>query len=259
MPEILEIEFYRRAAGAALHRKIASVDAPDDWYLKGVDDVAVRDALVGTEFSSSSRRGKLLMLHLTSGPTVGLRFGMTGRLIVDDTAPIEKLEYASGRNDPEWVRFGVGFADGGHMVMSDPRRLGGVTLDPDLAALGPDAWDATAEDIQGALGTSSQALKARLLNQKRLAGLGNLLTDEILWRAGFAPDREARSLSTDDVALLHATVQEVLSELDAKGGSHQGDLQSERSAEGRCPRDGAELTRTTIGGRTTWWCPEHQQ
>lgn len=258
MPEILEIEYYRRAAAVALNREVAAVHSPDDWFRKGVGETELRDALMGNRFVSTSRRGKLMMMHLDTGPTLGLRYGMTGRLIVDGDAPIEKLEYGSGKNDEAWIRFSLEFADGGVLAISDPRRLGGVTLDPDLSKLGPDAWDASAEEVQTALGTSSQALKARLLNQKRLAGLGNLLTDEILWRSGFSPLREAQSLDADDAALLHTTIQEVLTELDGRGGSHQGDLQSERSPEGRCPRDGAALTRSEIGGRTTWWCGEHQ-
>lgn len=262
LPEILEIEYYRRSAESVLGRKIVAVDAPDDWFLKGVSATDVCAALVGTSFVSFRRRGKLMLCDTAAGPVLGLRYGMTGRVIVDGGAPIEKLEYGSGRNDPAWIRFAVSFGEG-RLEISDPRRLGGVSLDPDEDALGPDAWSISEQELHEALGTgarrrSTMALKARLLDQKRLAGLGNLLSDEILWRTGLAPERPAAELSGDDVALLADAIVSTLDELSARGGSHTGDLQEERNPDGRCPRDGAELRRAEVGGRTTWWCPEHQ-
>jgi len=259
MPEILEIELYRRAAQPAIGRPVTAVLAPDDWYLKRTDAVSVAAVCVGHEIADVRRHGKLLLADLSSGPTLGLRFGMTGRLLVDGGAIIEQLEYSSGRNDPAWDRFGLDFADGGELRMRDPRRLGGVEIDPDITKLGPDAWLVTATELGEVLGRSRSALKARLLDQSALAGLGNLLTDEILWRSGFAPGRASNDLTADDVAALWSTMRSTLDELDARGGSHTGDLQEERSASGRCPSDGGELRRERIGGRTTIWCPDHQQ
>jgi formamidopyrimidine-DNA glycosylase len=96
------------------------------------------------------------------------------------------------------------------------------------------------------------------LDQERLAGVGNLLADEMLWRVGLDPGR--RSPLTDaELAALHRELRATLRQLGRRGGSHMGDLMDERHAGGRCPRDGAELRRATVGGRTTWWCPEHQR
>ena len=100
MPELLEIEQYRRAAEAVVGQRIADVDAPDPWYLKrGLDAGTLRDALLDRRITGTRRRGKLLVLD-TDGPALGLRFGMTGRLLVDGRGPIDKLEYTSGRDDP---------------------------------------------------------------------------------------------------------------------------------------------------------------
>lgn len=259
MPEILEIEYYRRAAEAVLGRKVRAVHTPDDWYLKGdTDPERLRAALVGHAFSAARRRGKLLLLDTTGGATLGLRFGMTGRLLVDGSAPIERLEYSSGREEPAWDRFGIGFAVG-ELWMRDPRRLGGVVIDPDEGRLGPDALGLTRSELVAALGTSTMPLKARLLDQHRVAGLGNLLTDEILWRASLAPDREAGGLEREELTALHRALRSTLDELLLRGGSHMGDLQEHRVRGGRCPRDGEELRRESIGGRTTYWCPSHQR
>jgi len=259
MPEILEIEMYRRAAEAGVGREIAGVLAPDDWYLKGTDPLAIEAIAIGHRIVSVRRHGKLLLAELSSGPTLGLRFGMTGRLIVDGDAIIDRLEYSSGRDDPAWDRFGFDFADGGELRMRDPRRLGGVEVDPDRSKLGPDAWVVTADELAERLGRSRSALKARLLDQSVIAGLGNLLTDEVLWRAGISPQRASNAVTSEEVLKLRSVMQATLDELAARGGSHQGDLQSERSASGRCPLDGGELRRDRIGGRTTIWCPDHQR
>ena len=111
---------------------------------------------------------------------LGLRLGMAGRLIVDGAAGMARLEYASPRDDPVWDRFGLHFTDGSDLRLRDPRRLGGVELEPDEDALGPDAWSITPAQLRRALEGSRQPLKARLLDQHRVAGIGNLLADEIL-------------------------------------------------------------------------------
>ncbi len=147
---------------------------------------------------------------------------------------------------------------GGQLRLNDPRRLGGVELDPDEGALGPDMFAIRPRELAAALGGSSVALKARLMDQSRVAGLGNLLTDEILWRAGLDPARPASSLDDVERRRLHRTMRVVLSELLAAGGSHLGRLQQARQRGGVCPKDGAPLERRTIGGRTTYSCPRHQ-
>lgn len=257
MPELIEIEYYREAALAAVGRTIESIETPDDWYLKGVTPALLKSALVGHQIEGLRRRGKLLLADLTSGPVMGMRFGMTGRIIVDDSAPIDVLEYSSDRNDPQWDRFVIHFGDGGSMRMRDPRRLGGVEVDPDESALGIEASTVNTEQLAGVFGASKTKLKARLMDQSKLAGLGNLLTDETLWRAGLRPERTVDTLDMAAIDHLADTIRSTVGELTERGGSHMGDLQGERVG-GHCPLDGAELVRTKVGGRATIWCPQHQ-
>ncbi|HEY5155721.1 MAG TPA: DNA-formamidopyrimidine glycosylase family protein [Acidimicrobiales bacterium] len=259
MPEMLEVEAYRQLAATVLGRTIVRVDAPDGWFLKGgITAGQLADALRGHRFVADRRIGKLLLLDLDHGPTLGLRFGMTGRLLVDGRASIDHLEYSSDRDDRAWDRFALAFADGGDLRLRDPRRLGGVELDPRTDRLGIDALALTPAGLREVLGTSEAPLKARLMDQARVAGLGNLLTDEILWRAGLDPARAAGSLSPAELRRLHRHLGTTLRELGERGGSHTGDLQAMRSRDGVCPRDGARLMRRTIGGRTTYSCPVHQ-
>jgi formamidopyrimidine-DNA glycosylase len=207
---------------------------------------------------AACRHGKVLLLDLDVGGPLALRFGMTGRLIVDGEAPISALLYSPYREDPRWDRLVVELEGGGAMRLSDPRRLGGIALDPDLSRLGPDATAITAAELGAAL-SGDVALKARLLDQHRIAGIGNLICDETLWRACLSPARPARSLDPDDVGALRRTIRSTVRTLTRRGGSHTGDLQAERHREGRCPRCGEPLARDVIGTRTTYWCRAEQR
>jgi formamidopyrimidine-DNA glycosylase len=260
VPELIEVEGYRQHARRALRRTITAVDAPDLWFLKGgIGPDDVRSALLGRRFVEDRRIGKLLLLDTDGGgPTLGLRFGMTGRLLIDGATAIERLEYASQDARREWDRFTIHFEDGGDLHVNDPRRLGAVELDPDESRLGVDAASITPGQLVAALGTSTAPLKARLMDQAHIAGLGNLLTDETLWRAGLDPARPAGSLSAAERRRLHRHLRRTVDELTARGGSHMGELQVARVRGSTCPKDGAPLLRRTIGGRTTYSCPRHQ-
>ena len=259
MPELAEVEANRRLAEAIVGRTVRQVVAPDAWYLKrGLTPTGVRSALRGRRLTGVRRTGKLLMVDTDGGPVLGLRFGMSGRLVVDGRVTVDDYVFASNRAVTAWDRFTLRFEGGGDLRMRDPRRLGGVELDPDEARLGPDALTVGQASLRAALAGSQAPLKARLMDQSRLAGVGNLAADELLWRAGLDPARPAASLSTAEVRRLHHHVRSTLADLLAQGGSHTGELMPERRPDGICPRDGTPLRRATVGGRTTWWCPRHQ-
>lgn len=261
MPEILEVESARALIEArALNREIATVHAPDAWFLKrGLTPRSVRAALTGTELVEARRRGKLMLIDTQTGSVLGLHLGMSGRVLIDGEAAGDPLLYASNRPDLAWHRFGLGFADGGTLVLRDPRRLGAVELDPDEDRLGPDAFDLTLVQLRAITSRSRAPVKAVLMDQSRIAGLGNLLCDEVLWRAGIDPARPADTLDRDDTRRLHRAVRDTLRILGRRGGSHTGDLTSQREPGAHCPRDGAPLLRRTVGGRTTFSCPVHQR
>jgi formamidopyrimidine-DNA glycosylase len=169
----------------------------------------------------------------------------------------DPLIYASNRRVPKWHRFGVYFADGGEFMVRDPRRLGAVELDPDESRLGPDALTLTYKELDAALATRTAPIKAVLMDQRRIAGLGNLLADEVLFRAGIEPTRAAATIDTETRHRLHTAIRSAMRTLGRRGGSHTGDMP--RVAGAPCPRDGTPLTRRTVAGRTTFSCPEHQR
>lgn len=290
MPEILEAEQARALIEErALGRTISAVDAPDTWYLKrGLTPRAARSALTGRALTAARRRGKQLFLDTSGagserdqdlgvasgrgsgiparserdqelGPVLGLHLGMSGRVLVDGEAAGDPLVYASNREASEWHRFTLRFDDGGRVALRDPRRLGAVELDPDEDRLGVDAMELTLAQLRALVARSRAPVKALLMNQAKVAGLGNLLVDEALWRAGVDPTRQASSLDAAEQVRLHRAIRTTLRTLGRRGGSHTGDLMIARQPGAACPRDGATLLRRTVGGRTTYSCPLHQR
>ena len=125
MPEGIEVEYYRQTALRALNREIRLVGTVDQNYLRdGHSLIDIKNLLEGNSFEFTNRRGKLLVLSVSNGMSIGLRFGMAGRLLVDGVSAIETLEYSSTKNEPKWDRFSLKFSDGGTLSIRDPRRLG---------------------------------------------------------------------------------------------------------------------------------------
>jgi formamidopyrimidine-DNA glycosylase len=259
---MLEVETYRRLAEQVVGARIERIRVLDPHCLAGgLPPDAFARALTGRRVTGTRRVGKLLVVD-TDGPALGLRFGMTGGLLLGGVAAIDRLTHGPRAPGARWVRLELDVAGHGVLALHDPRRFGRAGLDPDLASLGPDAAGVTAAQLGSALAGrhpgGGPPLKARLLDQARLAGLGNLLADEILWRAGLSPRRPSGSLVAAERARLRRTMARTLDQLAGRGGSHTGDLMAERRRGGRCPRDGTELTVSTVGGRTTYWCAAHQ-
>ena len=151
MPEILEVELYRALAEQALHRPIEKVWMVDARYGRGgTTPGRLRSALVGHTFTAARRHGKLMLLD-TEGPTLGVRFGMTGGLVVDGREALDRLQYGPGVFGKQWVRARVTFDDGGTLLVHDPRRFGSLELAPDESRLGPDALTVTRKELVTAL------------------------------------------------------------------------------------------------------------
>jgi formamidopyrimidine-DNA glycosylase len=261
VPEVLEIESYRRVAdrvvGATISRGFADAYAAK----KLTSPAAWSRAVTGLTIVATSRRGKLLVLE-TDGVTLAMRFGMTGVLLVDDEAGIDGLFYGPHSYRAEWVRGGLEFSDGRRLLLHDPRRLGRFEVAPDLDELGPDALSLTRPQFERALKVArgeGPAIKARLLDQSVIAGVGNLLGDEMLFRAGLDPRTPCATLDRAQRDRLYRAFGQTLRTLARRGGSHLGDHMAGRFPGGLCPRDGAPMRSATIGGRTTYWCSQHQR
>jgi formamidopyrimidine-DNA glycosylase len=270
VPELPEVETARRLiADKALHRRITGVDDADTFVCRPHTPGQLREALTGRTLTAARRRGKTMWCETSGigrsagpGPDLGIHLGMSGRIVV-----VTGDEAAEGggprRRDaqprkPEWSRFALEFADGGSLVLFDKRRLGRIRLNPDTDALGPDAEEVTLAEFRRLITKGTIAVKARLLDQSKIAGVGNLLADEVLWTARVAPAARVDSLRPEDAGRLYRALQAALKSAIVKGGVHTGEVISARHPGGTCPRCGAEMVHGTVAGRSTWWCSREQ-
>jgi formamidopyrimidine-DNA glycosylase len=259
VPEGLEAEIWRGALDRTVGRRITGA-----WTDERVSPAGFAEEVTGTRIERVRRAGKVILVD-TDGPTIGVHLGMTGRVVVDGEAPIERLQYASGRDRPEWdrLRLSTDPAAGTGVPavrLNDPRRLGRISLDPDVAHLGPDMLVVTAGELFASLHPRHRAVKSVLLDQAVVAGLGNMCADEVLWWASIAPHRPASSLEPDEVTSLVTAMRRRLPIMLRRGGSSTGVLSPQvRAGCPPCERDGGALRRDVIGGRTAVWCPEHQR
>jgi formamidopyrimidine-DNA glycosylase len=264
MPELPEVESARAVIErAALGRLIVEVDDSDTYVCRPHRPGEIRSALLGRRLTAAHRRGKTLWCDTGDGPVLGLHLGMSGKIVIAgaDGSEIDGGDYWEGRRvqgDYRWSRFALTFEDGGRLMLVDPRRLGRIGLDPETTRLGPDAATITAPEFRAAVTTGTVAVKARLLDQHAIAGIGNLLADEILWRARINPARPVDELTAPEVErLLRATRKAITAALE-HGGVHTLTVIPFRRPGARCPRDHAPMSRGKVGGRTTWWCSAEQ-
>jgi formamidopyrimidine-DNA glycosylase len=247
MPELPEAERARQQIELVVGREIVAVDDRDTYVCRPHAPGEIAAALVGHRIVSTHRRGKFLWAETDGGPQLGLHLGMAGRISVDE-APAPR----------QWDRFVLEFADGGRMALRDKRRLGRALLAPDFSHVGPDAAEVGRDEFRARVGRGTAPLKARLLDQRAIAGVGNLLADEALWRARLNPRASAGELSTEELDRLRRELRAATRDAIRNGGAHTGRFVPHRGRGERCPRCGTALERGTVGGRTTFWCPACQ-
>ena len=274
MPELPEVETLRRALAPVLAgRLLERVRIDDPRLTRPFEPGGVARRLRGERISAVERRGKYLVLRFDSGRALLVHLRMTGSL---RHAPGGRLAA-----DP-YRRAVVRLDDGSELGYRDVRRFGTWLLlepgelEPYLAGrLGPEPLDAAfrACDLAARLAGRRAPVKAAILDQRTLAGVGNIYADEALWRARVHPRREAGSLDAAEVRTLHRTIRDALRRGIARRGStlrdyalpdgEPGGMQDEFRVYGRegepCERCGTPVERIVVAGRGTWYCPACQR
>ena len=267
MPELPEVETIRAQLAPRLEgRTLARVEILDPRLTRPYDLFEIAEELEGDRVISVERRGKYLLVRLESGLGLLVHLRMTGSF---GFAPVTH------------ERAVLELDDGSRLVYRDVRRFGtwlvleDGELEPYLATKnGPEPLGRrfTKEWLAQQLVRRKAALKAVLLDQRVVAGLGNIYADEALWRARVSPLRPANDLTEDEIARITRAIRAVLRTGIERQGStlrdyaapdgESGSMQEEFRVYGRdgepCPRCRTTITKTRVGGRGTWFCPRCQ-
>lgn len=271
MPELPDVELFRRFfIRHALGRRISAVACPDSLVVGTLGRSSLDRELPRRVFGATRRHGKYLFARADwpggrkkqKKPVwVVLHFGMTGSFV----------SIEAGQAAPPYSRVIFRFDDRSALVFVCPRRFGRVALvdcPEDLIAskrLGPDplAADFGIQGLRRALSSRRGAVKAALLDQKALAGVGNLYADEALFQAGIHPRARVDALKPEQWSKLQRALLRVLrTAIERDVGWDRlprGWLLTRRRERQSCPRCGAPLAQTVVGGRTTYFCPRHQR
>ncbi len=278
MPELPEVETVRRGLQRGLAgRRVEHVEVGRERVVRRTSREALIDGLTNTTILRADRRGKYLLMPLDSGDTMMIHLRMSGQVLLA----------AAHAQRPPHTHVVLSLDDGMEMWFVDPRTFGEVVVFdpanaavelPPVAQLGVDpiAEDFRREHLRKLVRSTSQALKPLLLDQTKVAGIGNIYADEVLHRARLRPDRPADTIDAAATWRLHAAIVDILSAAIEVGGSTLGDAQYvdvdgasgsfqnehrvySRTGE-RCSTCGRGWIRRTIsGGRSTHYCPVCQR
>jgi formamidopyrimidine-DNA glycosylase len=275
VPELPEVETVRAQLEPKLvGRRLVDVEIADSRLTRPNDPTEVAAELVGERVVALDRRGKYVVVRFESGRVLLIHLRMTGQLLHDAAGSLPV-------DDPH-RRAVVRLDDGSDVIYRDVRRFGTWLLhepgevDPYLAQrVGgePLAPGFTARRLADQLDGRKTPVKAALLDQRRLAGVGNIYADEALWRASIHPLREARHLSPEEIAALHRGVRAALRAGIARQGATLRDYRAPDGASGRmqhefkvygragepCERCGTPIEKIRAAGRGTWYCPSCQR
>jgi formamidopyrimidine-DNA glycosylase len=273
MPELPEVETVRASLEPRLvGRSLENVEILDSRLTRPVDPAEVAAQLLGERVSAVERRGKYLIVRFESGLVLLVHLRMTGNLV----------HSRNGARAEPHVRAVVRLDDGSDVIYRDVRRFGTwLVLEADeadtyLAArlgLEPLERHFSARDLGDRLAGRRAPVKAAVLDQRTLAGVGNIYADEALWRARIDPRRPAATLEAGEIRRLHRGIRRALEAGIARQGATlrdyrtpdgaTGGMQHEFKVYGRggepCPRCGTPIEKTRIAGRGTWFCPACQR
>ena len=260
MPELPDVEIFKRYLDAtSLHQRIDDVDVRNTYILKQTSGRELARGLKGLRFESSRRHGKHLFVRADGELWLRLHFGMTG-----------SLEYfKDNERTPRHARVIFVFANNHRLAFDDQRQFGQIGLLKDVDeflkkhALGPDALKIDLREFKEILGKHRGAVKSILLNQKLIAGIGNIYADEILFRTHMHPATEISRLGDKGLTRLFRATRYILERaIAAKADVDQMPkswLLPHRGKRGKCPRCGRTLKSARIGGRTAWFCAHCQR
>ena len=258
MPELTDVERFKRyAETTSLHQVIAGVEVLSPELLENCTPEKIQSRLKGGSFTAAMRIGKHLLLKTSTNIYLTLHFGMTGFLLYGKHPKAEN-EHARMR-----IRFGNGY----RLFFFCRRKLGKIGMASDIEkfaedhGIGPDALQVSGKEFMEIFRGKRGMVKPALTNQKTLAGLGNILSDEILFSAGIHPREKIDDLAAKTLERLYKAMNSVLREGISRNPEKVPDktLAAHRREGDRCPRCGGEIKLIRIQQRSSYYCAEHQK
>ncbi len=255
MPELPDVEAFRRTARKALRKRIGSVNTHRSRIFR-VSDKTLKRHLGGRRLTGTRRRGKHLLLRISDGRFLALHFGMTG-----------SVSYSE--DEPEHTALALRLTNGRTLSIVSVRKLGKIDVVGSVGGyikeqgLGPDALSIGRDDFVRLMGESKGAIKTALMDQRKIAGIGNIYADEILYQTGMMPDSGLGELGESDFKRVHAAMKRILKTAIKHGANPEEfpdrylDRRREEGAE--CGICGGIIRKTTVNGRPTYYCPKHQR
>jgi len=286
VPELPEVETIRRQIEPEIvGRQIVAARILDERWTRPLPPAPIAAWLVGREIVSVRRRGKYLLVGLDDSSTLVMHLRMTGNLLLAERGE-EGRRFGMDRlypapTEPAYLKAELELDDGRMLQFTDPRRFGHASLlasaelDPYLDArigVEPLGDDLTAELIGRIAAGRAVPLKSFLLDQKGIAGIGNIYADEALYRAELHPLSPAGSMRPEHWEALREGIVEALEEGLRNGGASIDDYRDSRGEQGsmqdeflvhtrageECLRCGGRINRIVVGGRSTYFCPACQ-
>lgn len=257
MPELPEVAYQKKYADATvLHKKIVKVETGDKKIFQSAKS-EFEEMLRGNQFTGTERLGKYLFLNLEKDGVLVVHFGMTG-----------KLEYYQHEEIPKYAQLTLTFEDHSRVSFTCPRKFGKLYLAESLAAfqkknnIGIDALALKKDEFFEILEAKTGTIKALLMNQQLIAGIGNLYADEVLFQAKIHPTTKVNHLSEKEKASTYKNIEKVLKVV--KEAREEGQklpktyITGFRKKGADCPRNNGKIEQTKVSGRTTYFCPNCQ-
>ncbi|TGE18878.1 DNA-formamidopyrimidine glycosylase [Hymenobacter elongatus] len=269
MPELPEVETYRRFLDEIILDQPITAFEVHDAHVLGTDEDTLRQRVVGQQVTATRRIGKNCFLELTDGTALVLHFGMTG----------DVGAYRDDHDMPRFTRVALHLASGLRIAFIDPRKFGRIRHTESVShyqkakKLGPDALDVTAAHLQHVLSAKKGLIKPLLLDQSITAGLGNWIVDEVLFQAKIHPERRGNTLTAKEFRTLQVAIQLVLSTAISHEATYrhfpasfliharEWDTSATPGTEQHrfCPRHPkVEIEKSYVGSRATYVCPRCQ-
>ncbi len=259
MPELPDVEIFKKYLDStSLHKKIKNVEVKNNKILDNTSSKKLKNEIVGKSFSDSKRHGKYLFIKIGKQKWLMLHFGMTGFL----------KYFKNKEEEPDHTRVLFSFDGGYHLSYDCQRLLGKVRLINDIETilkeknLGPDALGIDLPKFKDIIKDKRGMVKTFFMNQKNLAGVGNIYSDEILFQTGIHPKSKINNFDNEIIKKLYENMINVLNtavEANANPDNFPKNFViPHRNKEDHCPIDGKTLKKIKVNNRGTYFCPKHQ-